>query len=324
MKQLTLRIFTTCTITCCLIASLLSVAGCSKEKTLSPSNEDENYFVVKDNPNDPVDHAIYEFYHSTGIAGFCNDTIHRKRISDSAGQPRYTYITLSLSYNFYGKQTVKFKPVSNRSRIPALLTLMKQELLPRFPENFQVPSLFFVDSIWTVHPEQNIDIADGWTSFHGFNTVAVSVKDVEGMNADEQKMYVSSLLAGMAEKRLKRDEYGTLTNNFFSISRAVAKTMTSTDIYFGNPFVLLGINPVPPPPNLGFIKYYKNAFAIFIGAPNPVAPPGETEDLRSFLTAVFYYTPQEFESIYTGKTHVLKKFNAIREIARNAGFQVPG
>ena len=324
MKQLLPRMLPTSTITCCLIALLLSVVSCRKENALVPSDEDENYLVVKDNPNDPVDHAIYEFYNATGIAGFCNDTIHRKHIGNNEGQPKYTYITLSLSYTFFSKQSINFKPVSKKNRIPALLHLLKQEFLPGLPENFQIPSLFFVDSIWTLHPEQNIDIADGWTSFHGFNTVAISVKDVEAMNADEQRMYLSSLLAGLAERRLKRDAYQHVSRDFFSISRTAAKAMTPTDIYSGTPFVLLGINTVPPAQNLGFMKYFKNAFAIWLGMPDPVAPPGESEDLRAFLTAAFYYTPQEFESINAGKTLILKKFNAIRDIALNAGFRLPG
>ena len=324
MKQLPPRILPTFTITCFLIALLLAVVSCRKENALVPSDEDENYFVIKDNPNDPVDHAIYEFYNATGIAGFCNDTIHRKRIGDSEGQQQYTYITLSLSYTLFSNQYIYFRPVSNKGRIPALLHLLRQDFLPGLPENFQIPSLFFVDSIWTLHPEQNIGIADGWTSFHGFNTVGISVKDVEAMNADEERMYISSLLAGLAERRLKRDAYQHLSRDFFSISRTAAQAMTPTDIYSGTPFFLLGINTVPPPQNLGFMRYFEHTFAIWMGLPDPVAPPGESEDLRAFLTAAFFYTPQEFESINAGKTLILKKFNAIRDIALNAGFQLPG
>ena len=314
----------TFTITCCLIASLLSSASCRKEKALAASDQDENYFVVKDNPNDPADHAIYEFYNSTGIASFINDTIHRKRLSDSAGLPRYSYITLSLSYTLFSNETISFRLVSNKSNIPDLMDLLKLELLPRLPKDLLVPSFLLVDSIWTTQSEQVIDIADGWTSWHGFNTVAISVEDMAAMNVDERRMYAASLLAGLAEKRLIRTVSEALDRDFFSISRNAAKSMTTIDIYSGGPFIFFGIDPSLPPPNLGFRKYFKNAIAVLMGLPNPVGPPLETEDLRAFLTAAFYYTPQEFASLYPDSELMLKKFNTIREIVRKAGFQLPG
>jgi hypothetical protein len=323
MKLYTLRIPSTLIVTCCLFASLLSAVGCRKEKALTASDQDENYFVVKDNPNDPVDHAIYEFYNSTGIASFCNDTIHRERISDSAGLPRYSYIKLSLSYSLFSNQYISFKPVSNKGRIPPLLNLLEEELLPRLPNDLLVPSFFLVDSIWTNLSEQVIDLADGWTAWHGFNTVAISVKDVDAMNADERRMFAASLLAGIAEKRLRKTANEILNRDFFSISRVASKAFTPLDIYSGTPFFIHGIDP-PAITALGFVRYFINGYAVMLGLPNPVGPPGEADDLRAFLTAAFYYTPEQFAGIYPGSEIMLKKLNTIREIARKAGFRIPG
>ena len=55
------------------VAALL-VAGCGKDKDLSPSGLDRNWFAVEDS-SDPVDHLRYEIYSQTGIALFRNDTI---------------------------------------------------------------------------------------------------------------------------------------------------------------------------------------------------------------------------------------------------------
>lgn len=310
-------------VTCCLFASLLTVVSCRKEKALTPSDQDENYFVVQDNPNDPVEHAIYEFYNSTGIASFCNDTIHRERIMDSAGLPRYSYIKLSLSYTLFSNQYISFSYVSNRNRIPALLDLLQKELMPGLPKDLLMPSFFLVDSIWTNLSEQVIDLADGWTAWHGFNTVAISVKDVEAMNANEKRMFAASLLAGIAEKRLRKTANDILIRDFFSLSRDAAKAFTPLDIYSGSPFFIHGIDP-PPTKALGFVRYFKNAYAVLLGLPNPVGPPGEADDLRAFLTAAFYYTPEQFTAIYPDSEVMLKKLNIIREMARKAGFRIPG
>ncbi len=59
----------------CLLTGIMALMACSKESALEPSDKDINYFVVNDNPNDPVQHAMYQFYEKTGIATFHNDTI---------------------------------------------------------------------------------------------------------------------------------------------------------------------------------------------------------------------------------------------------------
>ncbi len=62
-----------------ILAVFFALTGCKKETALSPTNQDENYLVVKDNPNDPVDHQLYLFYQSTGIAGFYSDTVAKNK-----------------------------------------------------------------------------------------------------------------------------------------------------------------------------------------------------------------------------------------------------
>lgn len=175
---------------CLLIATLLT-AGCRKEKTLSPTDLDDNYFIIKDNPDDQVDHAIYQFYENTGIATFYNDTIHRKRIADTAGMPRYAYTKLALGYSLFGTAVFNFKLLPSKENVPALLDLLKNDLLPKLPGDMRLPSFFLIDSFWNNYPLVNIKTADGWSSWQGFNSVAIVVKDVTAMNNDERKVYTA-------------------------------------------------------------------------------------------------------------------------------------
>ena len=326
MKHHTFNITVTRTLFFCLLAVLLAT-GCRKEKMPEPSGLDEDYFVVQDDPNDPVQHARYEFYKSTGIASFYNDTIKKKQVGEIDGMPRYTYYTLSMDYTMYGDFNINYKLVSDKSQIPAFLDLLKQDLLPRLPDAIHFPSILMLDSIYDAgFPALNVQIADGWTSMQGFNTIGICVKDVAAMSDPEKKIYVASMLAGVAEKRLNDLDPERLQLEFFSISRAISNSILPTwDIYFGIAFMFaFPAGNHPAAHTLGILKYPR----VKLGETPPmndlVSMPRTTHDLRAYLTAAFCYTEEEFINLYPDNALILKKFNIIRNMVQEAGFKLPG
>lgn len=310
---------------CSLLAVLLLSESCRKEKELAPSDLDENYFVVKDNPNDPADHAIYQFYKSTGIACFYNDTIQQKKVADTSGVPVYAYVTLSLNYTPFGSTYVQFKRLSSKSSIPALLDLLKNELVHRLPADLSIPSIWLLDSIlYKAYPVEEGRVTDGWTSVQGFNTVGIMVQDVGIMNEEEQKMYAASILAGIAVKRLNQLYAGRLQKDFFSITRTKANAMVPGDIYYGLPMWTLFPNlNFPRPEEFGFLRYN----IVYFFGPNDyihkISPPNEIDDLRIYLAHILYYSEQHLSEKYLNDALVLKKISVIREMVREAGFRLP-
>lgn len=318
-----MRITAPLSITCMLMTSILITTGCRKEKTPEPSNRDINYFVVNDNPNDPIDHAIYEFYKSTGIPGFYTDTIYKKKVSRENEHPeRFAYVTLSLSYSPLGDGYLDYVPLSSRKHIPGLLNLLQTEVIPKLPPVRLFPCILFVDS-FTNYFISDIQISHGWCSLPGFNALGMIVKDVEAMSAADKKMYAASIMAGIAEKRINDLMATRVQKEFLSISREVSKSQNlfpfELDIYFGWPFLLI-IPSVPPPQDLGFL-FYPTFDMGGTKTPNMLR---ETDDIRGFLTAIFYYTDEEFAALHTNETLVLKKFSIMRNMAKEAGFKLPG
>lgn len=304
-------------LSCC----LLFIMGCSKEKAPAPSNLDKNYFVIEDNPNDPIDHSIYTFYKNTGIAVFYNDSVYKKRVSKEGETPeRYTYIKLSLNYSPVGNSNIYSSPLLSRTNIQPLLQLMETGVIPMLPSASIIPSIYLLDS-FSLNNVKNVQIPHGVTSIYGFNTVGIKVEDVETMNGEERKMYAASILAGIAARKIDELYAGQLQKNFLSISREAASTIVPVDIYSGYLWILVlapGLEPLPK--DIGFLFY--PTFNFELGDyPNM---PLETEDIRAFLTAAFYYTPQEFADLHPNQTLVLKKFDIIRNIAKEAGFKIPG
>jgi hypothetical protein len=310
----------TLTLSIYLLAGML-LAGCRKEKAIEPSNLDKNYFVIEDNPNDPVDHAIYAFYKSTGVATFYTDTFYKKRISREGEIPeRFIYIKLTLNYTPLGNLNVYSKPLSSRTNIQPLLQLMETEVLPKLPSIGIIPSILLIDS-FSDHTFKNIQISHGLTAIYGFNTVGIKVENVGMMNNEERKMYAASILAGIAIKKLSDFYAGQLQKDFFSISRGATKNTIPMDIYTeGIPWLLLlPQGEEPPPLSIGLLFYptYNSPFGDF------PAMPREADDLRAFLTAAFYYTAQDFADLHPNETLVLQKFNIIRSIVKDSGFRIP-
>ncbi|MGN6419266.1 MAG: hypothetical protein ACTHMC_17340 [Pseudobacter sp.] len=310
----------TLTLTFYLLVSML-IAGCRKEKAPEPSNLDKNYFVIEDNPGDPIDHAIYEFYKSTGIATFYNDSIYKKRISREGEIPeRFTYIKLTLNYTPLGRPNVYSKPLSSRANIQPLLQLLENETLPKLPADILIPSILLIDSFSDHQIKKNRQIPHGLTSIYGFNTVGITVEDMEMMDNEERKMYAASILAGISSRRLKDLYAGQLQKDFFSLSRDATKNTIAMDIYSGIPWLLLlpiGEEPLPKSIGLLFYPIFDYPFGDY---PNM---PREEDDIRAYLTAAFYYTTQEFTDLHPNETLILQKFNIIRRFAKDAGFRIP-
>lgn len=306
---------------CCLIAGLVVFVSCRKEMVPEPSNLDVNYFVVSDNPNDSIDHSIYNFYIHTGIPCFYNDTIFKKELGKEGKKTqRHSYMKLSLEYAPFGNTSVATKPLSARSNIPAFLTLLQEDVIPRLPTNHYIPSILVLDHFANTALALlvNVQISHGWTSLVGFNTVGILAKNVYEMNREEEKMYAASILAGIAAKKITERYGAELQKDFFSVSRDATKSIISFDLYStGLPYLFAGIpaNMVPLPEDIGLLFHTTSTLG--------VSMPREADDMRAFITAAFYYTSEAFSSLHQNNMLVLKKYKIIRKILEETGFTLP-
>ena len=61
----------------------------------------ENFWEIKDNPNDPVQHRAFEIYQKYGVPVFSNDTIGKIFVKvDIHGDSVFRYETIDLNWNF--------------------------------------------------------------------------------------------------------------------------------------------------------------------------------------------------------------------------------
>ncbi|MBO9632986.1 MAG: hypothetical protein J7578_07680 [Chitinophagaceae bacterium] len=308
-----------------LLLTLSVLSACKKEATPAPSHKDENYLVVKDNPADPVDHRIFQFFENTGIPCFYNDTVAKVQVGiSSTGVPQYSFQRLVLSYSPLGSIKSQLFATKNKQYIPAILDLLKSELVPKLPAGIFIPSILFVDSLTL--GDFFIDMDDpavGWDAVAGFNTVAIRCRDVASMNADEKRLYIANIITGVVVNKMMSTQNTALQKDFYSISRALAKPeLGDMDVY--NSFPLEFFLPALPEPGhyalMRFLPYKVQFDDLVIYY---TVPPREEEDLKMFLVAVLYYTTQEFNTKYDQYPAIKDKFRILGEIATAAGLQLP-
>lgn len=298
---------------------LQSLLSCSKKEIVTFSEDDVNYLIRTDNPNDLVDHALYNFYQETGIAGFYNDTIHVQRISSpEEATERFKYVRLAFLYNYKYTPLIGFSYLKEKENIPSFLEFFKSEVLPSLPSSKIIPSLFLIDSFSMLENPVARKMEEGFMATFGFNTVGVVVKDVAGMSIEKQKMYKASLLGGITENILSRKYALLMEADFYAPTITQVRTYSATLNYAFIPLYLF-IPSVPVPERLGFLHYpltlYQNVLRETM--------PNRTIDLRAYLTAVFFYTEQEFVEKYSSYPLVIQKFKVVAKLLSENNFKLP-
>ncbi|MBN9384044.1 MAG: hypothetical protein J0H74_25060 [Chitinophagaceae bacterium] len=294
-----------------IIAGILTVTACKKEAPLKPSDADENYLTVKDNPSDPVDHAIYQFYQNTGVSLFYNDTIGRKQVADSAGIPQYLYLRLAVAYSLAGiDNNVNFTLLKDKQQVVPMLDLLKNDVLPFIPDSLSRACILLVDSLTFNGTPSGFPFSPGFNSYSGFNTIAIRTVDPDTMSADARRKYVASVLGDLGGQQLGATQFSRL-NDFYNIS----VVLSPPGFCYGARFSNLSPDGGKTPEDFGFIAWFQYDGDIYT--------PDTYTDVKSYVAAVINYTPASFAAVYAGYPAVIEKFNYIRPLVKSLGFQLP-
>ena len=80
----------------------MCVVACSGEDDLTPSSQDNNWWVNVDNPDDPLEHFIFGVYEQYKVPIFYTDTVGTREKKDAFGNPVIYYETIKLNYTILG------------------------------------------------------------------------------------------------------------------------------------------------------------------------------------------------------------------------------
>lgn len=300
-----------------ILGLLLLTLACKKEDKLQPSGLDENPLVIKDNPNDPVDHAIFGFYQSSGIPVFYNDTIYKKQIADSAGIPKYFYQTLGLTYSPEGsvKENLRFTRLTDKNKVLPMISYLNQELLPAVPKSIFIPSVFMLNTL-DYRYYKNVYFVFPINAYHGFNTLGLKIVNPDTMDVVAKRRYNASVWGILAQRHLIKNSPEILSTKFYSVSNALG-----TSVYEANFTTLTANSKLKKLEEFGFLSFQPG-----VRETNPTIKtnltPSQSEDLKMYFRAVFIYTRAEFTQLYGIYNPVMAKYEVARKFLTDIGFTI--
>lgn len=295
-----------------LLAACATMTSCRKEEvTVFPDN-DKNWLVVEDNPNDPTIHANYLFYKETGIPVYVNDTIGSQARVDVFGKNYTYYEKLSLNYGLGVVQTGANPLVTSfsyveKANVPAALAFLKSEIIPVLPKTVYVPSIFLVENL-----SSN---AFGSFAFKGFNTVLIGkISSIPTLNATAKAAYKAAIFRAILTNAVLADKNNATLDKFYAVSR---KYMTTRDAYGTFTFQLTtfvtGL-PAGVTPTVQAIGY------LGVDPRNASYTPISTFiDVCMYLEAIMGNTDAQFKQQYGTNATIMLKYGYIRQILTDMG-----
>ncbi|NML19230.1 hypothetical protein HHL16_00025 [Pseudoflavitalea sp. G-6-1-2] len=299
-----------------LLVLATSMVACKKEAVFQPRSKDYE-LTIKDNPSDPVDHAIFQFYENTGIPLFYNDTISREQVSVLDGVPQYAYQTLAIRYSLTGAYAgLSWTLLPNKEMLLPMLPFLKDKLLPQLTNVYPYPlaSIFIVSSS-RLRSFGEITYARNNKPFPGFNSLMLINVNPAEMSDSTQREYIADALGIMAYKMLKPAYDKGLANEFDKVTRS---TSLDPQIYL-NMLKLLSPDGTRKLEDFSFLPI-RFTSGLAVGW-----TPLRQADFLSYIEAVFFYNNNptaHFETDFAAYPLIIKKYRMVQKMLKNVGFNI--
>lgn len=284
-----------------LLLVLTFFMSCNEDNNLEPSNLERDWFVIQDNPNDPIQHAIYLFYEKTGIPVFYNDTIGQMERVDNWGNSYIHYTMLSINYALGGVGTspsVYSYTLCPKEYVMDGLAFLETEIIPLLPETMSVRSFLLLNTLETS--------GLGSSSFKGLNTILVAqVPRLREMTREERVKLKAAVLRSIFTASIST--YEKELESFYQTTRSY---YTTEDLYGYNVWYYQNRTPYQDPEEVGFLGVDPSYTSCL---------PTESMDVSMYIEAMFMYSREEFEDLYGSYEAVMKKYDIMLSILESIG-----
>lgn len=287
-----------------LIYSLLFLSlcyACSDNENLKPSGFDKDWFVIENDPNDPLKSLVYDIYVNQKVPVFYNDTIGKSvREVDDNGNPVIHYQILVPHYTIDGMNTT-YRFVISRDDDVILngVRFLKERVLDKMPTDALPKSYFLVDSISIYKYDYNIyDYA--WSSEKVYKGMATTVcgklSEIPDMTEIEMQELAAEVIA-MDLGPYVFSNYSKELENFYLQTNNFAG-----EDYYG----VLDYN----------IWYIEDmyAYGFLREISNYYTTPTRVEDVTDYVKYLYIYTDEEFANIYGGYDLIMAKYTIMKSI----------
>lgn len=314
-------------IACC---GLLLYASCTKERAIVPSLAFDNVYAIKDNPNDPIQHRVYQIYKQYAVPVYFNDTIGRVYIMDDVqGNPIFQYekVDLAWTFNAYAKDTYVFNYMQDAQQKSKALDVI-EAYLQDVSKSLRPFSFFVTQSGQRFDKGALVqEYKNGFVNI-GFRTVYVT-----GNMTDKQiQEFPSSLKRQMILNKIGNyvedvAEFGAVSKSTWyggvdwsTLDLTLKKGWSEANALYDNwagakwyteaELIAMRTNARNVIGKFGFVKGNHLSQGL-------QTPRDANYDLQDYVVEMLKYSPKEFEALWGGSPLVMKKYQILRNVIEN-------
>lgn len=309
--------------------------GC-KEEPIEPNINFDSPYVLKDEPENPVNHKRYLIYKEYGVPVFFSDTVNTIFVSKNIhGESVYDYEKLDLNWSFTTNATIdyQFDYITNEAdQLQALENIEKY--LQSSIESLRPFSIFLVDNFTAIGDADIVTLEDlsasqspnRVTSLNTYRTLMITQT-----HKSFTENFWSTLSLTLAKNQVKK----AIVGEVYKAKLLKFQTLTNT-LHFDKYWSVLGINTTTfsPFPWRSFdpkATYSTEQEAIyanirnifgqfgFIGFAsfNAWYSPNVANDRDQYINALMDYDEETFERLWANSPLVMAKYIIMKDIIVN-------
>lgn len=271
---------------------LYACFACSDNENLEPSGFDKDWFVIENDPGDPLKSLVYDIYVNKKVPVFYNDTIGWSiRGEGENGNPAKHYQILVPNYSIdYMNTNYRFVVCRNNELILNAVRFLKERVLDRMPVEAMPKSYFLVDSVVFFDTEAQ-------NAYKGMmTTVCGRISEIPDMSEEElQELALEILVLDYAPYLCRT--YSEELKGFYLQTNAFAG-----ENYYG--VEDYDIYEIEQMYEYGFLREISDySFT-----------PTEEEDVADYVKCILAYSDEEFADMYGEYDIIMAKYDIMKRI----------
>lgn len=295
-----------------LLAGMLGfLAACSSnEELLTPSGEDVNFFLPKEDDHSAEAALRRDFFDETGVYLFFNDTLrHDLNGTDVNGAPVYATEVLNFRYSLtgYDNAAYAFGCYQTQEEKAAAAEMIKADFLPHLSQNLLPYSVLLVNGI------RENSYGSTWKDLaykSNIYCIAIDTKDVMHLGAGERREIAQAVLTKLVEKGIKDLNWDDYQGPFYDL--IPEKVVNS---FMGDLIPGWDRTQVEALYELGFISYYMDwSDEFYYDTPS-------SYDWEDFFKVVMNTPWEEIEAQYGAYSLLMQRLELVRQAILATGYK---
>lgn len=288
---------------------LLGCFSCKKEDDIKPNAPLLNPFAPAEGVNDPTSKLRQQFYNETGCYLLFTDTLKNEYAgTDVYGNSLYNTELLDLTYgiNSSVRRKFAFTNLTGYEEQKAAVELLKEQVLPALDKKFYPYSFLLIDKFkaytWWVEEgatDGSWDSGSEQDFYIGVRAMAISISMLQENKEEFVQKIIKKLITDYLTSDKLREFYAPGKNYY-------GQYFMDGEFESEEEFVM----------TTGILAYYYDEYDYYLEV------YGMQSDLDKYLTAILERSEEEFETEYDGYDLVIKKYNILKQLLIDGGFNL--